>query len=156
MSKKKKNKGPDNTIAVNKQASFKYHLSERIEAGIVLKGSEVKSLREKKANLLDSYATIKKEEIWLIHAHISEYKYANQFNHEPRRDRKLLLHKKEIRKLIGSLNEKGLTLVPVKLYFKKGKAKVELALAKGKKIFDKRESIKKRENERTMQRLMKR
>lgn len=154
MSKKKK-KEPGNIIATNRKAAFKYHLEDRFEAGIVLVGSEVKSLRAGKANLTDSFATIIKGEIWLINCHISPYEYSHQFNHAPKRDRKLLMHKKEIMKLMGKLNEKGLTLVPVKMYFKSGHAKVELALAKGKRLFDKREAIKKRESDRTLRRVLK-
>lgn len=153
MAKKKKKES--NIITVNKKASFKYHLVDRFEAGLVLTGSEVKSLRDKKANLTDSYAIIKKGEAWLINSHISPYSHAKYANHEPRRDRKLLLHKKEIKKLTGSLNEKGLTLVPLKLYFKEGRAKVELALGKGKKLFDKRETIRQRESDRAMDRSIK-
>jgi len=153
---KKKKENKSNIIAVNKKASFRYHLLDRFEAGIQLVGSEVKSLREKKANITDCYAMIKKGEVWLINGHISEYKYAHQFNHTPRRDRKLLLHKKEIRKLEHGLNEKGLTIVATKLYFSdSGKAKVEIALAKGKRLFDKRETIKKRENDRNLRRVVK-
>lgn len=153
MSKKKK--AESNVITTNKKASFKYHLLERFEAGMVLTGSEIKSIRDRNANLIDSYAIMKKGEVWLIGAHISPYSHANLLNHEPRRDRKLLLHKKEILKIIGALSEKGLTLVPVKLYLKNGRAKLEIALAKGKRLFDKRESIKKRENERTLDRAIK-
>lgn len=152
---KKKKKSEGNIIAVNKKASFRYHLTDRFEAGLVLTGSEVKSLRDKKANLTDSYAIINRGEAWLINTHISPYSHAHQLNHPPRRDRKLLLHKREIAKLAGHLNEKGLTLVPVKLYFKDGRAKVELALAKGKKFFDKRETIKKRESKRAIERAVK-
>ena len=156
MGKKKKQKDKQgDVIVVNKKASFQYHLSDRIEGGLVLLGSEVKSLREKKANLTDSYATIIDGEVWLVSCHISEYKFANLLNHEPRRKRKVLLHNKEIAKLVGSLKEKGLTLVPTKLYFKKGKAKVELALGKGKKLFDKRDTIKDRENKRKLDRAIK-
>lgn len=152
---KKKKKAEGDIIVVNKKASFKYHLTDRFEAGIVLTGSEVKSLRDKKANLTDSYAIIDKGEAWLLNAHISPYGHAFHTNHEPKRPRKLLLHKKEIRKLTGHLAEKGLTLVPVKMYFKNGRAKVELALAKGKKLFDKREAIKERESRRSLERTFK-
>ena len=125
------------------------------EAGIVLQGTEVKSLREGKANFVDSYASIRKNEIWLIGMHINPYKQGNINNHEPVRDRKLLLNKSEIRKLIGNINEKGLTLIPYRLYFKNGKVKVELALAKGKKTYDKREAIKKRDLKREQERRIK-
>lgn len=120
-----------------------------MEAGIVLLGSEVKSLRKGNANIQDSYATQKDEEIWLINAYIGEYEGSNRFNHEPRRPRKLLLHKKEVRKLIGKLKNKGYTLVPVSLYFNgKGIAKIKIGLGRGKKEFDKREDKKKRDWER--------
>lgn len=150
-----KKKTEDNVIVVNKKASFRYHLSERFEAGLVLTGSEVKSLREKKANLSDSYVIIKGGEAYLVGSHISQYEYSHHTNYEPKRERKLLLHKKEIRKLTGKLNERGLTLVPTRLYFKAGRAKAELALAQGKKLFDKRETIKRRETDREMRRVMK-
>lgn len=152
---KKKTGSPSNIIVVNKKASFNYLLLERFEAGLVLLGSEVKSLREKKANLTDSYAVVGRGGLWLLNSHINTYPYAHHQNHEPRRERKLLLHKSEMVKLIGKLNEKGLTLVPTKLYWKGGRAKVELALAKGKRLFDKRETIKKRESDRTISRTLK-
>ena len=121
----------------------------------MLTGTEVKSLREGKANLKDSYARVQNEEVYLYNAHISPYAEGSYNNHEPLRQRKLLLHKKEIRKLIGKVQEKGLTMVPLKLYFKNGKVKVELAIVKGKKMFDKRRDIDKRESEREIQRHMK-
>lgn len=152
----KKDFSKSSAIVFNKKASFKYHLTDRLEAGIVLTGSEIKSLREKKASLDESYAIINRGEVWLVNAHISLYSFANRFNHEPKRDRKLLLHKQEIMRLTGQLQEKGLTLVPLRLYFKGGRAKAELALAKGKKLFDKRESIKKREVERSIRRSLRR
>ncbi|MFA5832276.1 MAG: SsrA-binding protein SmpB [Bacteroidota bacterium] len=136
----------------NRRARFEYEILDSYEAGIVLKGSEVKSLRAGKANLQDSYALIKNGEVWLINMHISPYEQANQFNHDPIRTRKLLLNKSEIAKLNVKTNEKGLTLVPLKLYFKKGNAKVQLGIAKGKKLHDKRESIKERDVEREMRR----
>lgn len=152
----KKKKTSDNTITVNKKAQFKFHLLERFEAGLVLTGSEVKSLRDKRVNLSDAYVLLRGGEAWLVHAHISEYKFAHEQNHNPKRDRKLLLHKKEIRKLTGSLTGKSLTAVPIKLYWNKdGRAKVEIALATGKKLFDKRESIKEREIGRSLRRTMK-
>lgn len=153
MAKKKDNEG--NIIASNKKASFKYQLSDHFEAGIVLTGDEIKSLRAKKANLTDSYAIIKNGEAWLINAHIAKYEHAHHINRDPKRPRKLLLHKKEIRKLTGKLTEKGLTLVPTKLYFRGSFAKAELAIAKGRKIFDKRDEIKKRDTQRTMQKAIK-
>ena len=120
----------EKNIAVNRKARHEYTILQTFEAGIVLVGTEVKSLREGKANLVDSYALLKNGEIWLLSLHISEYKQGNINNHIPTRDRKLLLNKSEIRKLIGKSKEKGLTLVPLRLYFKNGKAKVEIALAK--------------------------
>jgi len=135
-------------IATNRKAFRDYHILETMEAGIVLVGSEVKSLREGRANLRDSFARIKDAEAFLYNVHISPYAKARADNYEPRRSRKLLLHRREINKLIGRVGEKGLTLVPLKLYFKRGKAKVELALAKGKKFYDKREALKARAHER--------
>lgn len=136
----------------NRRARFEYEIIDSYEAGIVLKGSEVKSLRAGKANLQDSYAVVKNREVLLLNMHISPYEQANQFNHDPIRTRKLLLNKSEILKLHAHTNEKGLTLIPLKLYFKHGIAKVELGLAKGKKLHDKRESIKERDVEREMRR----
>ncbi len=143
-------------IAKNKKAFFQYEIIEKIEAGMVLTGSEVKSLRDGHGSLVDSYAVIKSGEVFLHHAHIAQYPPATYTNHEPRRTRKLLLHAREIGKLEGKLKQKGLTLVPTMMYFKKGKAKVELALGKGKQKFDKRESIKRRETNRAISRAMKR
>jgi SsrA-binding protein len=142
-------------ITVNRKARHEYTVTQTFEAGIVLQGTEVKALREGKANLVDSYATLKNGEVWLIGAHISEYTQGNINNHIPTRDRKLLLNKSEIRRLIGKVKEKGLTLIPLKLYFKNGKVKVELALAKGKKVYDKRESIAKRDLQREQERRIK-
>lgn len=136
----------------NRKARHDYEIIDVYEAGIVLKGPEVKSLRMGRANLQDSYADLKQGEAWLHNMHISPFEQANRFNHDPVRDRKLLLNKSEIRRLIGKTTEKGLTLIPLKVYFKKGKAKVELALAKGKKEYDRREDIKKRDVEREMRR----
>ncbi|MCS7054345.1 MAG: SsrA-binding protein SmpB [Ignavibacterium sp.] len=150
-----KNSAEEKNIVVNRRAQHDYFILQRYEAGIALKGTEVKSLREGKANLVDSYATIKNGEVWLLNAHISEYKQGNINNHEPTRDRKLLLKKNEIRKLLGKIKEKGLTLIPLRFYFKKGKVKVELALAKGKKTFDKRETIAKKDFQREQERRVK-
>ena len=130
----------------NKKAYFDYEILEEIETGIVLKGIEIKSIREGKANLRDSYAIIRNNEVYILNMHISPYEQGNIFNHEETRTRKLLLHKKEILKLRDSLELKGLTLVPLKLYFKGNHAKILLGLARGKKLYDKRESIKKRDN----------
>lgn len=142
-------------ITTNRKARHQYHVLETIEAGIVLAGTEVKSLRDGRANLKDGYANVKNGEVFLYNTHISPYGYGNINNHEPTRVRKLLLHKKEIKKLIGKTQEKGLTLVPLKLYFKNGVVKVELALAKGKKIYDKRQDMAKRESDRELKRVLK-
>ena len=125
-------------ICINRKAGFNYFFEDIIEAGIVLKGSEIKSVREGKVNIADSYAVEKRGEIVLINSHIAQYKQASIYSHNPTEDRKLLLKKKEINKLIGKLQREGLTIVPTKMYFKKGKAKIEIAVAKGKKQFDKR------------------
>ena len=130
----------------NKKAYFDYEILESFEAGIVLKGTEIKSIRDGKVNLKDSYAVIKNNEVFLLNTHISQYKEGNIFNHDETITRKLLLHKKEIKKIKEQLEIQGLTLVPLKLYFKGEYAKILLGLAKGKKNYDKRESIKKREN----------
>ncbi|BAY26561.1 tmRNA-binding protein SmpB [Calothrix sp. NIES-2100] len=143
-------------ISDNRQARYLYEILETYEAGIQLTGTEVKSIRQGKVNLQDGYALIRDGEAWLINAHISPYTASGQyFNHEPRRTRKLLLHKQEIRKLIGKVEQQGLTLVPLKLYFKRGRVKVSIALGKGKKLHDKREDLKKRQDKRDMERAMK-
>jgi SsrA-binding protein len=139
-------------ICQNKKAFHNYFIEETYQAGISLLGTEVKSLREGRANLGDSYGTIKKGEIFLVDAHISPYSFANRFNHDPLRTRKLLLHKREIRRLIGKVKEKGFTLIPLRLYFSSGRVKVEMGLAKGKKLFDKRETLKRKTMEREMER----
>lgn len=141
------------SIARNKRARFDYHLLETFEAGIVLSGTEVKSLRNGKANITDAYGIVRDGEIFLLNAHISPYEKGGYVNHEPTRSRKLLLHRREIRRLIGSVERQGLTLVPLELYFKDGKAKVALALAKGKKLHDKRDTEKQRDAEREMARV---
>ena len=140
-------------ICLNRKASFNYFFLELLEAGISLRGSEVKSLREGKASIADSYAADKNGEIFLINSHIPLYRQSSYNNHDPKGDRKLLLKKKEINKLIGRINQEGLTLVPTKLYFKKGKAKIQIAVGKGKKIFDKRQVKKKRDWDREKQRI---
>ena len=142
-------------ITENRKARFNYEILEHFEAGFVLQGSEVKSLRNGKANLGDAYASIKNGEIYLHHAHISPYQVTHYADHNPLRERKLLLHSQEIRKLIGKVQIKGLTLVPLKMYFKDGRAKVELALAKGKNVVDKRETIKRRDEDRNMRKAIK-
>ncbi len=139
-------------IARNKKARFDYEIIETFEAGIVLKGSEVKSIRQKKVSIQESYARVKNDEIYITGMNIAIYEMANRFNHEPVHDRKLLLHRHEIKRLIGKVHEKGFTLVPLKMYFKNGKVKVELGLARGKAKYDKRDSIKKREVDRELQR----
>jgi SsrA-binding protein len=139
-------------ICQNKKAWHNYSIEDKYEAGIVLLGTEVKSLRDGRANLGDSYGKIKNGEIFLIDAHISPYSFGNRLNHDPLRPRKLLLHKKEMRRLIGKVQERGFTLIPLRLYFSDGKAKVELGLAKGKKLFDKRETLKRKTMERDMER----
>ncbi len=135
----------------NRKARFDYEIIEEIETGIVLTGTEVKSIKDGKANLKDSYGIIKNNEVFLLNMHISQYKEGNIFNHQETRTRKLLLHKKEILKLRDKIELQGLTLVPLKLYFKKNKAKIYLALAKGKKTFDKRESIKEKDIKRDLE-----
>ncbi len=142
-------------ITVNRKARHEYSIIQTYEAGIVLQGTEVKSLRQGKANLVDSYANLRNGEVFLVGAHISVYDQGNINNHEPTRDRKLLLNKNEIKKLIGKVKEKGLTLIPLRLYFKNGKVKVELALAKGKKVYDKREAIAKKDMQRDQERRIK-
>src|SRR6476660_10205217 len=130
--------------AVNRIASHNYFLLEKFEVGIALTGTEVKSVRGGLANLKDSYGLIKDGELWLLNAHIGHYEHGNIFNHEPLRTRKLLVHKNELRKLIGKAQQRGLTLIPTRIYFKNGRVKVELALAKGKQLWDKRETERRR------------
>lgn len=139
-------------IADNRKARHDYFIEEAFEAGIALQGTEVKSLRAGRVNLRDGYAQVENGEIFLNNVHISPYEQANRFNHEPLRKRKLLMHKDEIRRLFGQVREKGYTLVPLRMYFKKGRAKVEIGLAKGKKHYDKREDIAARDVEREMAR----
>jgi SsrA-binding protein len=141
-------------IVENRRARHDYHLLERFEAGIVLTGTEVKSLRDGRANLRQAYADVRDGEVWLVGAHISVYEQGNIANHDPDRDRKLLLHAQEISSLIGKVKERGLTLVPTRLYFKNGRAKVELALARGKELRDKRRDLAKRDADREMERAM--
>ena len=142
-------------IARNRKARHDYEIMDSFETGIVLKGTEVKSLRAAKVNLKDSYATIERGEVVLYNLHISPYEAANRYNHEPERPRKLLLHRSEIRRLVGRTEQKGLTLVPLKLYFKQGRAKVELALARGKRQYDRRQDIARREMQRDIERALK-
>lgn len=144
-------------IADNRQARFLYEILETYEAGIELMGTEVKSIRAGKVNLKDGYALLRHGEALLLNVHISPHKQASEyFNHEPRRTRKLLLHRYELRKLIGKVEQEGLTLVPLKMYLKRGWVKISIALARGKKLHDKREDIKRRQDKREMQRAMKR
>jgi len=145
----------EKVICVNRKARDEYFIEETYEAGIVLQGSEVKSLRDGKANLVDSYARIMRGECILLNAHINPYTAANRYNHEPTRTRKLLLHKREILRLSGKVREKGLTLVALRLYFKNGRAKVELGLARGKKLYDKRETLRKKAAQREVERSLK-
>ena len=145
----------EKNVTVNRKARYEFAILQTLEAGIVLQGTEVKALRQGKANLVDSYAQLMKNEVWLVGAHISEYTQGNINNHDPIRTRKLLLNRIEIRKLIGKVKEKGLTLVPLRIYFKNGKVKVEIALAKGKKVYDKRETIAKRDFNRDQERKIK-
>jgi SsrA-binding protein len=154
MAKKKKRKAAPGDVATNRQAAFRYHLLEKFECGIVLEGSEVKSLREGAVQLKDAYAEVRDGEIWLRNMHISPYKPAARENHDPDRPRKLLLHRREIERLIGKTAERGLTLVPTRVYFRGPRAKVELALARGKEMHDKRRSIKERETRREIDRAL--
>ena len=156
MAKKGKRKTATGDVASNRQASFRFNLLDRVEAGIVLTGSEVKSLRDGKAQLKDGYAALRDGEVWLYNVHIAPYPPATTENHEPERPRKLLMHKREIERLIGKTRERGLTLVPTRMYFKGSHAKVEIALAKGKDVVDKRQSIKEREMKREMDRAIRR
>tara|TARA_B100000963_G_C22617039_1_gene667912 strand:+ start:894 stop:1367 length:474 start_codon:yes stop_codon:yes gene_type:complete len=141
-------------ICLNRKAGFNYFFEEILEAGISLKGSEVKSLRDGKGSIADSYAIDKMGEIFLINSHIPLYKQSSYNNHDPKSDRKLLLNKKEINKLIGKINQDGLTIIPTKLYFSRGKVKVEIAIAKGKKLYDKRQVKKKRQWDREKARIL--
>jgi|SRR6476646_3217124 SsrA-binding protein len=144
-------------VSDNRQARYLYEILETYEAGIELKGTEVKSIRKGQANLRDGYALIRNGEAWLLNVHVSPHTTASQFfNHDPRRTRKLLLHKQEIRKLIGKVEQQGLTLIPLKMYLKKGLVKVSIGLGKGKKLHDKRDDLKQRQDKREMERAMKR
>ena len=142
-------------ICENRKARFHYEILEKFEAGMVLMGSEVKSLRDGRGNLADAYADIERDELYLLNSHIGKYPAANQFNHEEKRKRKLLMHRREIERLRGKIQEKGLTLIPLSLYFKEGKVKVSLGLGRGKKLHDKRETKKRRESDRELRRIKK-
>ncbi len=134
----------EKVAALNRQAFHNYHILETFDAGMVLQGTEVKSIREGKVNLKDSYGLVKSGEVWLLNCHISPYSHGNRMNHDPLRTRKLLLHRSEVRKLIGKVAERGLTLVPIRIFFRNGRAKCQIALARGKKLFDKRETEKRK------------
>jgi SsrA-binding protein len=148
----KKRKAAPGDVATNRYASYRYDLLDRLECGLVLEGTEVKSLRGGSAQLKDGYASIRDGELWLHNVHIPPYGPASRENHDPERPRKLLAHKREIERLIGRINERGLTLVPTRLYFAGSRAKVEIALARGKDRFDKRESLKARDQRRDVER----
>ena len=147
---------PEKTVALNRKALHDYEIIERVEAGIALTGSEIKSIREGKISLQEAYARPERGEMWLLGAHIAPYAAASQFGHEPRRRRKLLLHRYQIRELAREVEQRGLTLVPLRLYLKDGKAKLELALARGRREYDKREVIARREAQREMERAIRR
>jgi SsrA-binding protein len=152
MAKGKKRKASPGDVATNRQASYRFDLLDRLETGIVLTGTEVKSLRSGTAQIKDGYAQVRDGELWLHNVHIPPYGPASRENHDPERPRKLLAHKREIDRLAGKIQERGLTLVPTRIYFNDGRAKVEIALGRGKDRFDKRESIKAREQRRDMER----
>ncbi|HEY8867294.1 MAG TPA: SsrA-binding protein SmpB [Solirubrobacteraceae bacterium] len=152
MAKKGKRKTAPGDVATNRQASFRFELLDRLECGIALTGTEVKSLREGKAQIKDGYALVRDGELWLLNVHIPPYQPASRNNHEPERERKLLVHRRELERLTGKTAERGLTIVPTRIYFKGPHAKVEVALAKGKDFHDKRDSIRERETKREMQR----
>jgi SsrA-binding protein len=154
MAKGKKRKAAPGDIATNRQASFRFDLLDRLECGVVLAGTEVKSLRNGAAVIKDGYAQVRDGELWLYNVHIPPYGPASRENHDPDRPRKLLAHKREIERLVGKIQEKGLTLVPTRIYFRGPRAKVEIALARGKDRFDKRESIKAREQRRDVERAL--
>ena len=140
----------DRIVATNRRARHEYEILETFEAGLVLRGTEVKSLRTGQVNFKDSYATVRGGEAWLLGCHISPYSHGTDANHDPERDRKLLLHGREIRRLVGKIAERGLTVVPLKMYFKSGRAKIEIGLARGKKLHDKRATLRDRQTRREM------
>jgi SsrA-binding protein len=154
MAKRGKRKAAAGDVATNRQASFRFHILERLECGIELLGSEVKSMREGAVQLKDAYAEVRDGEVWLRNMHVAPYGPASRENHEPERPRRLLLHRREIERLIGKTAERGLTLVPTRIYFKGPRAKVELALVRGKDAFDKRRSIKERDQRREIDRAL--
>jgi SsrA-binding protein len=142
-------------VVRNRKARHEYHIMDKWEAGVVLRGTEVKSLRQGRANLQDSFAVFDRGELWLQNLHISPYEQGNRYNHDPLRPRKLLLHRRELRKLVGQVEQKGLTLVPLDIYFSRGIAKVTVALVRGKKLHDKRDDLRRRADERDMERAFK-
>src|SRR5262245_17427997 len=142
----------DRTVASNRRARHEYEILETVEAGLVLRGTEVKALRTGLVNFKDAYATVRNDEVWFLGCHISPYSHGTDANHDPERDRKLLLHQREIKRLTGKIAERGLTLVPLRLYFKGGRAKLEVGLARGKKLHDKRSALREREVRREMDR----
>ena len=142
-------------VVRNRKARHEYHILETYEAGLVLQGTEVKSLRDGRANLQDSYARFDRGELWLLNLHVSPYEAGNRFNHDPLRPRKLLLNRKELRKLVGQVGQEGLTLVPLDIYFRRGRAKTTIGLVKGKQLHDKREDLKRREHQRDVERELK-
>ncbi len=146
----------EKTVATNRRARFEYHVEETYEAGLVLTGTEVKALRAGRASIGDAFARVEQGEVWLYHMHIPPYEAGSIFNHDPLRKRKLLLHRSQIRRVFGKAQEKGFTLVPLRLYFKHGVAKLELAVARGKKQYDKRAAIEEREAQRRMERAVRR
>jgi len=156
MAVSKKKKVAPGDVATNRQASYRYELTDRWECGLVLQGTEVKALRDGKAQIKDGYASVRDGEVWLHNVHIPPYAPASRENHEPERPRKLLMHRREIERLSGATREKGYTLVPTRLYFSGGRAKVEIALGRGKDVGDKRQSIKEREMKREMDRSIRR
>jgi SsrA-binding protein len=155
MARPKKEEGLK-LIARNKRAFHEYHISDRLECGLMLTGTEVKSLREGSASLEDAYAKVEDGEVWLIGSDIPEYTMGNRMNHKPKRPRKLLLHRREIGKFAGKASERGFTLVPLRMYFRRGRAKVELGIARGKQLHDKRQDLKKADAERDIRRAMSR
>jgi SsrA-binding protein len=150
-----KEKPANKTVSDNRRARHEYHVLEVFEAGIALVGTEVKSLRQGKANLKDSFARVENGELWLYNCHIAVYDHGNRFNHDPVRKRRLLMHRRQILKLKSRIQEKGLTLIPLKLFFKGNWAKIDLALAKGKQLYDKRQTIEKRDSKRQLERIIK-
>jgi SsrA-binding protein len=139
-------------VSSNRKAAFEYYLLERFEAGISLRGTEIKSIRAGQISLSEAYVEVNEKEAWLVNAHIAPYDPASQFNHDPKRSRRLLLHKREIRVLWDEVRQKGMTVVPIKVYLKDGRAKLEIALARGKKLYDKRDEIEKRDTQRELER----